>query len=323
MSELEAHTIPREISNGEDVHAMKSEQDVRLMLHLKSQGSSTYEIARLLNCSRTTVRRYLRLGGWQPAKSRGSKLSGLERWLEECFERHAGNAEVIHQHLRQEWDLAVSLRTVQRAVRPLRRRLRASRVATVRFETAPGKQMQVDFGTRRVLIGGVLQQVHVLVATLGYSRRQFVAAYEHEMQAAWLDGMERAFQHFGGVPRTVLMDNPKALVSEPRRGDRAPVFQDRVLAFAAYWHFQPRACVPYRARTKGKVERSVGYVKNNALAGRTFAGWGELDRHLQSWLQNVADLRILKEFDESPATRFERERPTLTPRSLSEFTCIG
>ena len=220
MSELEAHTIPREISNGEDVHAMKSEQDVRLMLHLKSQGSSTYEIARLLNCSRTTVRRYLRLGGWQPAKSRGSKLSGLERWLEECFERHAGNADVIHQHLRQEWDLAVSLRTVQRAVRPLRRRLRASRMATVRFETAPGKQVQVDFGTRRVLIGGVLQQVHVLVATLGYSRRQFVAAYGHEMQAAWLDGMERAFQHFGGVPRTVLMDNPKALVSEPRRGNQ-------------------------------------------------------------------------------------------------------
>lgn len=70
------------------------------------------------------------------------------------------------------------------------------------------------------------------------------------------------------------MDNPKALVTTPRHDDRPAVFNDRLNAFAKYWGFKPRACRTYRARTKGKVERSVGYVKHNALAGRSFASWG-------------------------------------------------
>lgn len=129
--------------------------------------------------------------------------------------------------------------------------------------------MQIDFGPRRVEIGGWIQQVHLFVATLGYSRRCFVAAFESESQRAWLDGMDRAFRHFGGVPRTtVLMDNPMALVTAARRDDHEPTFNDRLLAFAACWRFAPRACFPYRARTKGKVERSVGYAKGNAQGNR-------------------------------------------------------
>ena len=313
MSELNDLTIRSDTNEKEAVHAMKSEAEVRLMLQLRAHGVSTYEIARVLACSRNTVYRYLRQGGWQSSKPRRTRLSGHESWLAERFERHGGNADVIRQELRTERDIEVSLRTVERAVQPLRRRRRARQLATRRFETPPGDQLQVDFGQMPVTVDGRRTTVHLFVATLGYSRRQFVAAFENQSQRSWLDGMERAFRHFGGVPRTVLMDNPKALVTRPRGPEHGPTFNERLLAFAAYWRFQPRACHPYRARTKGKVERSVGYVKHNALAGRRFAGWGDLDRHLQRWLQTVADGRIMRTLGESPAQRFEWERERLTP----------
>ena len=274
MSELNDLIIRSDTNEKEAVHAMKSETEVRLMLQLRGRGVSTYAIARVLACSRNTVYRYLRQGGWQSSKSRRTRLTGHESWLAERFERHGGNADVIRQELRTERDIEVSLRTVERAVQPLRRRRRARQLATRRFETPPGDQLQVDFGQMPVTVDGRRTTVHLFVATLGYSRRQFVAAFENQSQRSWLDGMERAFRHFGGVPRTVLMDNPKALVTRPRGPGHGPTFNERLLAFAAYWRFQPRACHPYRARTKGQVERSVGYVKHNALAGRRFAGWG-------------------------------------------------
>ena len=116
------------------------------MLQLRSHGVSTYEIVRVLACSRNTVYRYLRQGGWQSSKPRRTRLSGHESWLAERFERHGGNADVIRQELRTERSIEVSLRTVERAVQPLRHRRRARQLATRRFETPLGDQLQVDFG---------------------------------------------------------------------------------------------------------------------------------------------------------------------------------
>ena len=189
--------------------------------------------------------------------------------------------------------------------------MKASRLATPRFETKPGEQLQIDFGEKVVSIEGHDQDVHLLVATLGYSRRLFAKAYPQETQREWFDGTEAAFAHFGGVPTTVLMDNPKALVTTPRQDGRPAVFNDRLNAFAKYWGFKPRACRTYRARTKGKVERSVGYVKHNALAGRSFASWGELDRHLAMWVATIADHRTLSDKGDTPLTRFHAEREQL------------
>ena len=92
----------------------------------------------------------------------------------------------------------------------------------MRFETKPGDQMQIDFGTKRVVIDDVCQSVHVFVAMLGCSRRPYADAHQDELQRAWFDGMEGAFRHLDGVPRTVLMDNAKALVSEPRCNGNLP-----------------------------------------------------------------------------------------------------
>ena len=205
------------------------------------------------------------------------------------------------------------LRTVQRAVRGFRRELRACERATVRFETAPGYQMQINFGVRRVPVGDAPVAVHLFVATLGYSRRQYARAFADESQRSWFEGMEEAFRHFGGVPATVLMDNARALVSRPRRGSSSAEFHPRLSAFAAHWNFEPRACLPGRARTRGKDERSVGYVKNNAIGGREFASWGALEGHLSAWLREVADRRTHGTTGESPIARFATERTALAP----------
>jgi len=132
--------------------------------------------------------------------------------LRERFIRHRGNADVVRQDLIAETGITVSLRTLQRAVQPYRQALKAEALATVRFETPPGRQLQIDFGERLVEIAGARVKAYLFVATLGHSRRCHVRAFRHERQESWFTGLESAFLAFGGVPEEVLMDNPRALV---------------------------------------------------------------------------------------------------------------
>jgi transposase len=144
--------------------------------------------------------------------------------------------------------------------------------ATTPFET-PGRQLQIDFGERLVEIGGAKIKAFVFVATLGHSRRLHVRAFRAEKQEHWFAGLESAFTTFGSVPEEVLMDNPRALVVRHDAVSRSVVFNDKLIAFAKHWGFRPRACAPYRARTKGKTESGVAYVKKNAIPGHCFASW--------------------------------------------------
>ena len=288
---------------------MREPDEVAAMVRLKSLGWGVRRIAAELGCSHMTVRRYLAAGGWAPyrAPERPSALDGLGGWLSERFRRHQGNADVVRQDLEREHGLRLSLRTIQRAVAPLRRELAAAARATVRFETPPGHQLQVDFGELRVPVEGEAGRVFLFVATLGHSRRLFVRAFRHERQSAWLDGVEGAFRHFGGVTAEVLVDNAKALVAHHDAATREVRFNARFLAFAGYWGFRPRACAPFRARTKGKDERGVGYVKRNAIAGHRFCSWAEMEAHLARWTREVADARVHGTTGEPPAERFARD----------------
>lgn len=274
-------------------------------------------IAKEFKCARNTVRRYLREGGTIAYKGRprASALDGLDEWLRERFFRHEGNADVIRQELESEHGIAISLRQVERRVREWRRELKAQKRATVRYETAPGHQMQIDFGDTRVWIGGERVRIHVFVATLGYSRRLHIRASQRQRQTDWFEGMEGAFLRFGGVPAEVLIDNAKALVEHHDAVTREVRFNARLHAFARYWGFRPRACAPYRARTKGKDERGVGYVKKNAIAGRRFETWAAFEAHLDRWTREVADQREHGTTGVAPAERFAAEAGALRPLS--------
>jgi transposase len=288
---------------------MRAPDEVAAMVRLRALGWGVRRIAAELGCSHMTVRRYLAEGGWAAyrAPRRAKALDGLEGWLAERFRRHRGNADVVRQELLAEHGIGVSLRTVERAVAPLRRELAAEARATVRFETPPGRQLQIDFGERRVEVAGEPVRVFLFVATLGHSRRLHVRAFRGERQEHWFEGLESAFRAFGGVPEEVLLDNARALVLHHDAATREVRFNERLLAFAKHWGFRPRACAPYRARTKGKDERGVGYVKRNAVAGRGFASWAALEAHLDRWVREVADVRVHGTTGEAPAARFARD----------------
>lgn len=299
---------------------MRTPEEVETMLQLHRKGWGVKRIARELGVARNTVRRYVAAGDWAPYKvpSRARRLQGLEGWLAERFERHRGNADVIRQELQTEHGLEIGLRTVQRAVERLRRVQRAAARATVRFETPPGRQMQIDFGEVRLMLPDIdpdaPTRVHLFVATLGYSRRIHVEAFLHERQGAWFAGMEAAFHAFGGVPAEILLDNARALVDSHDAATREVRFNAKLHAFCRHWTVRPRACAPFRARTKGKDERGVGYVKRNAIAGREFGSFGALGAHLGRWTHEIADARVHATTGEPPAVRFERdERTTLAP----------
>src|ERR687898_185937 len=251
---------------------MLAPDEVAAMVGLRGLGWGAKRIAAELGCSRNTVKRYLGLGGWTRCR-RAARTKALDG----------------------------------RAVAPLRRKLAAEARATVRFETPPGRQMQVDFGEKRVVIGDETVRVYLFVATLGHSRRLHVRAFRHERQACWFEGLESAFRAFGGVTEEVLLDNTRALVMHHDSLTREVRFNARLLAFARHWRFQPRACAPYRARTKGKDERGVGYVKANAIAGREFASWAAFEAHLEQWTREVADIRVHGTTGEPPIVRFQRD----------------
>jgi transposase len=289
--------------------AMLRADTVREILARLDRGEKVKRIARELGVDRKTVKRWRRLGGWRAQRRhRASMLERFRVFIERRGPEVAWNAAVLHREL-MTLGYAGCYLSVQRYVRPLRSSQQWAAIATVRFETPPGKQAQVDFGQQRVWIGDEPVAVHLFVFTLGYSRRCFAYGYSHERLSALLDGHERAFRHFGGVPLECLYDNPRTQVLGRRDGQILwhPVFED----FARYYGFTSRACQPYRPQTKGKVESGVKYVKRNALAGRRFGSWEALNTSLEQWAVTVADVRVHGTTHERPRDRFARE--CLTP----------
>jgi transposase len=217
----------------------------------------------------------------------------------------AGNAVVVRRLLRER-GIDVHVRTLQRALTAHRQLRVAAEVATVRFETAPAHQLQIDFGEQWVQIAGERVRVCFFVGVLGYSRRIYVRASLSQRHDDWREGLAGAFRQFGGVTQTVLIDRARALVD----GEDADTGMVRIHpAFAAFcrdWGVGVRACRPYRARTKGKTESGVGYVKKNAIARLEFASFAALEAHLERWMLE-ADRRIHGTTHERPCDRFDRD----------------
>jgi transposase len=280
---------------------------------LASRGVGSKTIARQLGIARNTVRRYRRgpVAAGVQVRPTARKLSDADR--ESARELYAGAAAgnaVVVQRLLAERGVTVTPRTIERVVTDLRRAQRAAALATVRVETAPGDQLQIDFGQKRIVIAGTCVRIFLLVAVLSYSRRLFVKAFLNERGDDWRDGIAAAFRHFGGVPRVLLGDNARALVVGRDRATGTVSFHPAYLAFCRDWDVQPRACAPYRARTKGKTEAGVKFVKRNALANLTFESFGALEQHLGEWMV-LADRRCHGTTREAPIARFDRDERAL------------
>lgn len=288
---------------------MVDPEDVRAMKELRRLGWRFRTIARELGVTRATVKRYL-VGGAQPGvqeRPGARRLDGPARAAAvELLDGAAEGNAVVVAELLGEQGVAASVRTVQRAVAEHRNARRAAELATVRFETAPGHQLQLDFGEKRVSIAGALIRVFFLVAVLSFSRRIFVKAFLAQRQDDWREGLLDGFRHFGGVTQTLLIDNAGPLVVGRDRELGVARLHPAFAQFCRELDVAVRVCRPYRARTKGKTESGVGYVKRNAIAGREFASFAELERHLAAWMVK-ADEREHGSTHEAPRARFERD----------------
>jgi len=291
---------------------MLSKEDYLMIREKVKRGAFLKDIAADLGVHPRTVSRALRRQGApigkRPAARRGI-LDPYKGLVDHLLAEGVWNGVVIWREL-QERGYRGGISILRDYIHP-KRVLRKSR-ATVRFETKPGQQMQGDWGEVWTEIAGRRRmKVHFSVSTLSFSRRFHFWAAEREDAEHIYEGIIRAFEYFGGSTAEVLVDNAAALVISDGRGRR---FNPRFVDLADHYGFTMRACRPYRARTKGKDERMVGYTRHHFFVRyRSFESFAHLNQLAEQWLREEADRRFHGTVKEVVAERFAREAPYLIP----------
>jgi transposase len=254
------------------------------------------------------------------APPRGSgRLSGCEAWRE-WITAKAGqglSAQRIYQDLAADHGYTGSYYAIRRFVHRLER---VHELPFRRIECEPGDEAQIDFGTGAPIIGpdGRRRKTHVLRVVLSHSRKGYSEAVARQTTDEFLRCLENAFRHFHGVPRRLVLDNLRAAVSRADWFD--PELNPKVASFAAHYGTVLLPTRPYTPRHKGKVERGVDYVQENALRGRTFTGLEEENRFLREWERTVADTRVHGTTRRHVGHHFEQvERPALLPLPAEPF----
>jgi transposase len=280
----------------------------RLMIkELYLKGVTVSDIARETGHDRKTVRAALNgpaCPRQQKRKAKARKLDPFVPYLEKRIAEGVLNCSKLAEEIRRQgYPGGRSL--VKSFVQPYREA--RQQVATVRFETEPGQQAQVDWAHFGYIEHrGRRRRLYAFVMTLGWSRASYLEFTVSTDAAWWLRCHVHAFRYFGGVPRVVLHDNLKTAVLD-READGSVVWNPRYLDFADYYGFIPRPCRPYRAQTKGKVESGVRYVRGNFWPGLRFIDLADLNFQALEWLDSTANVRVHGTTGEVPFERLPLE----------------
>ena len=298
---------------------LNAEQSMEITV-LHRHGMSIRALADITGCARNTIRKYLRSDGKPAIKERAKRSEKLDPFKLYLIQRI--------ESAKPDWIPATSLleeiqnQGFEGGITRLRQFLANYKPASApaepdnRFETAPGKQMQVDW----VVFRRGKNRLSAFVATMGYSRASFVEYVSDEKIETLLACHEHAFEYFEGVPKQVLYDNMKTVVIErDGYGEGNHKLNPLFLDFAKHWGFVPKLCQPYRARTKGKVERFNRYLRRTfhvTLASRLKMSGIELDKdtanvEVRRWLRETANVRIHATTREQPEKLLKAEQPHL------------
>jgi transposase len=297
---------------------MLRKEDKAVIKSLHRRGVFLKDIAEELGVHPKTVSRVLKSdpGTEQERQRPESKLEPYKSKIDRLLLEGVWNARVILREIQAD-GYTGGYTMLRQYIQP-KREQRPSR-ATVRFETQPGEQLQSDWGEVVVEIAGQMTKVHFIVNQLGYSRRFHFWCTDSEDAEHTYEGLTRSFEYFGGVTEEVLVDNQKsAVLAHPRNGK--PTFNERFVDLAGHYGFTPRACKPYRARTKGKDERMVAYVQGNFFVRyRSFESLAHMNQLAEQWLAEEADQRLQGTVKEVVAERFQREQPSLKPLPMIRY----
>jgi transposase len=298
-----------------------------LMIHdLYRQGLSIQEIARRTGHDRKTVRKYLKAGleppVYGPRAPRPSILDPYKVYIRGRLEAYPGlTASRLLREIRAlgYGGGGTTVKDFVRQIRPA-----APAVFERRFETAPGRQAQVDFAHFRVCFADEPSRERVVwlfSMVLGFSRWLFARFVPGQGLDEVVRGHLAAFQAFGGVPREILYDRMKtAVIGED--ADGRVVFNATLVELACHHGFTPRACRPYRAKTKGKVERPFRYIRQDFFDGRRFRNLDDLNRQLADWLDKVANLRVHGTTGRVVAEAFAEEKDALLALPVHPFRSV-
>jgi transposase len=298
---------------------MLGSMEVTMIRNMKEHGATISAIARQMGIDRKTVRNALKEPVSSPtAAPVSSVLDPYKDFLRGRLEVADFTAQRLFQDI-QAQGYAGGYNLVKRFVAPLR--AQRHRQAEVRFETLPGQQAQVDWsGFGLLIVDGVRKALSCFSMILGFSRYQYIEFTLSRNLASFLTCHVHAFEFFGGVPVELLYDNLKTAVLS--HVDGTVEWQSTFTDFAAYHGFTPRACRPYRAKTKGKVERPFPYIRSNFFLGRTFTGLADVNAQSRDWLEKTANVRIHGTTHERPVDRYHIERGRLRPLPQQAYRTV-
>ena len=248
---------------------------------LKQQGWSVSAIARHLNLDRKTVRKYL-LEPPQPYQRKQPtthKIDPYRGFLRERWEQGVHNAHKLWEEVRgRGYPGAYS--QLKLVVAPWREEERER--AFVRFETEPGQQSQMDWGHFGNWGG---RRLYGFALTLCYSRMRYVEFTQRQDIHHLLNCLVHAFCYLDGVSECILTDRMKTVLLDESGGELH--YNKKFLDFAAYYGFVPRVCRPYRPETKGKIESTIRFLKQNFWPGIRFDSMPDLNQQARDWMEKV------------------------------------
>ncbi|HHV79531.1 MAG TPA: IS21 family transposase [Firmicutes bacterium] len=269
---------------------------------------SISELARRTGHDRKTIRKvvtdeaFRRVPGEAQGARRGSKLDAHKDYLLERMEAGVFNAARLLREIRER-GYQGGITILRDFMRPYRPPLAGK--ATCRFETPPGQQAQLDLGMFKYLdANNTVSTVYCFAMTLCYSRMLYVEFIPRSDQLNILRGLRNALEFFGGVPVEALSDNCSSLVLS--RDEDGVNWQPGYLRFCEHYGFTPRACRPYRSRTKGKIERPIRYIRDSFWPVN-FTDIDDLNRQALAWRDAVANVRVHGTTHEVPLKRWQEE----------------
>ena len=295
------------------------------ILDLQQQGLSVSAISRRTGFDRKTVRKYIKQGLTAPTYSaRPPRPTVIDPFAHYLSERVATFPEMTGRRLLREIQEMgftggyTSVKSYLRDVRPM-----VERGYERRFETPPGRQGQVDFAQFRTVFTDEPTETRIVwlfSMVLGCSRWIFARFVAHQDLQTVLRMHIAAFEAMGGAPAEILYDRMKTAVTDEKEAGIA--YNRALLSMADHYGFLPKACAPYRAKTKGKVERPYRYIRADFFLGRTFRNLDDLNDQLGDWLENVANARRHATTNEIVAEAFAMERPQLKPLPAGPYKAV-
>ncbi len=301
--------------------------EMMMILDLHRQGLTVSAIARATGADRKTVRKYIERGleapAYGPRKPRQAVIDPFTAYLRERLTRYPGlTGSRLFRELKDRGYGGgyTAVTDFLRDIRPVA----GEQGFEVRFETPPGEQAQVDFAQFQVVFTDeptTPRIVWLFSMVLGFSRFIWARFVVHQDLPTVLRCHAAAFDALGGAPREVLYDRMKtAVIGEAETG--GIVYNRALVDLARHYGFHPRACKPYRAKTKGKVERPFRYIREDFFLARSFRNLEDMNGQLRHWLDTVANPRRHATTRRIVSEAFAEERASLRSLPLAPFRSV-